>query len=266
MRKYTIFLAGALMLSCSVPTGDFSKKITYNNLERGYFLHVPTSYDGDKEAALVIVLHFYGGTGEAMSQVTGLNVKSDEAGFIAVYPDAYGESWQDSDVGFVEALIDKIQEEYSIDKKRIFVTGYSNGAALAHLLACKSNKIASAAPVAGGLMYMDFSSLTPDAPRSTIHFHARDDSVFPYNGDAYSAPVEVMMAAWAKANGCDLGPDSFYNGTGALRQTWSRSDGASEIVLWTTNEGDHGWPETSSPHKLDANDLIWEFFENHPLK
>lgn len=205
-------LTGFAPLSCStdkVPVGDFDRKVVYNEQTRKYLVHVPPSYTGEKPIALLFALHFFGGSREAMAEVTHFSATSEEQGFIVVYRQSYVLSWQNSDTGFIHVLADILEEEYLIDPDRIYVTGYSNGAYVAHLLAATSDRIASASMVAGGIMEGSFSGLTPVKPVSTIHFHARNDSVLPYYGDEYHEAVETMVYAWAEINGCDGGSGQF---------------------------------------------------------
>lgn len=205
-----------------------------------------------------------------MAMTTNLNAKADQEGFIAVYPDALGSppSWDMyGDVGFISALIDSLLSEYALDTMRIYATGYSNGAFMAHVLAAElSKRIAAVSMVAGGLMITYWWEFSLDRPIPTIHFHARDDAVVPYYGGQGTAPVEEMLQSWVTQNGCTEGPDSFWHTDAALRQIWSNPSNEVENVLWSTDEGGHyNWPRLTSPHKISANDLMWDFFTGHPM-
>ncbi|MBD3286506.1 T9SS type A sorting domain-containing protein [candidate division WOR-3 bacterium] len=265
-------IAAVLMIAFAAigHAADIDGSITYDGNERTYYLHIPPQYNEEDPLPLLIALHFYGGTGEAMAMTTNLNAKADQEGFIAVYPDALGSppSWDMyGDVGFTSALIDSLLDEYGIDTLRIFAAGYSNGAFMAHVLAADlSKRIAAVSMVAGGLMITYWWEFSLDRPISTIHFHARDDAAVPYDGSQGTAPVEEMLQSWSTQNGCTEGPDSFWHTAAALRQTWSNPDGDVENVLWSTNEGGHyNWPTESGPHEISANDLMWEFFIAHPM-
>ena len=115
---------------------------------------------------LVIALHGGGGSGIGMVALTlgGFNVLSERERFIVVYPDGIGKNWNDGrgllryraqrenidDVGFISALIDHLAKKYNIDRKRVYITGMSNGAIMSYRLACElADKIAAIAPVAG---------------------------------------------------------------------------------------------------------------------
>ena len=102
-----------------------------------------------------------------MNYVSDMRNLSDSEKFILVYPQASSDSngipiWNlggvnskatdVDDVGYISHLIDKISESYSVDRDRVYVTGFSNGGYLSFELACKlSSEIAA------------FAALTPTA-------------------------------------------------------------------------------------------------------
>ena len=126
----------------------------YKFLIRRYYVHLPPHYDRSASVPLVILLH--GGEQSPMnfSERCDTNDKADEEGFIAVYPTALGfkdetRTWNMGfgfrlayflnidDVGFINKLIDTLQQKYNIDSDKIYVAGYSNGGMLAYHLACE---------------------------------------------------------------------------------------------------------------------------------
>jgi len=101
-----------------------------------------------------------------MVNMSGFSDKADKENFAVVYPNgsgrmgnalltfnavgccAYAMRNKVDDVAFISKLIDKLAADYSIDTKRVYVTGFSNGALMTHLLAAElPDKIAAAAPV-----------------------------------------------------------------------------------------------------------------------
>jgi polyhydroxybutyrate depolymerase len=58
------------------------------------------------------------------------------------------------------------------------------------------------------------------------------------------------------------------------RKTFGAGKDGSEVVLVVIEGGGHTWPGMRSPAivlgksalNISANDLIWEFFEKHPIK
>ena len=94
------------------------------------------------------MFNFHGGAGYAIDFMYTNDMRpiADTAGFIAVYPqgaiDPEGgtTSWihkaptDHDDIFFVEAIIDEMSLEYSIDQSRIYACGYSEGAILSYEL------------------------------------------------------------------------------------------------------------------------------------
>ena len=148
-----------------VSSGDHNMTIRVGELDRRYTVHVPPGYNGKTFAPVVIMLHGGGGTGEAAATETGWGVKADEAEFLAVFPDAIPpdptkpsrfrgnpQLWNDGsgrfylgqkapdDVGFINAMLDELITKFAVDQRRIFVTGFSNGASMCFRVGAELSK------------------------------------------------------------------------------------------------------------------------------
>jgi len=65
--------------------------IEVGGLDRDYRLHLPTGYDSNVPAPLVLVIHGYTGTAEkAEMEYTSFRASSDESGYVAVFPQGTG--------------------------------------------------------------------------------------------------------------------------------------------------------------------------------
>ena len=283
--------------------GDHDRTVEVTQLKRKYHVHVPPSYDGKK--AMPVVLAFHGGGSNAGQMVvfSGLNEKANEAGFIVVYPSGSGRldrvlTWNGGnccgyamnnkidDVAFVRALLDDLATVVKIDPKRVYATGISNGGIISYFLASElSDRIAAIAPVGGP---MGTKTCDPARPVSVIHFHGTDDNFAPYKGGRgaksltqtqfYS--VDHSIKAWVKANGCpdtprvEKLPDKVDDGMTVTRTTYGPGKDGAEVVLITINGGGHTWPGREpvarflgpSTKDISANDLMWEFFQRHPMR
>lgn len=297
IKKYASFLL-IIFIVVIVKGEDIDGNFMHDGLMRSYVLHIPPQYNEHDSMPLVIAMHGGFGTSENMAQMSRLNEKADtasEGSFIVVYPQGLGiiPTWNGGtccgyamnndidDVGFISALIDTLAANYAVDTRGVYATGMSNGGIMSHRLACESaDKIAAIAPVAGVLMIEDWDACQPPRLISIMHIHARDDSIEPYYGGVgdgqsgvFFAEVDSVMEGWARRLECSIGPDTFYNDSGALRQTWTRSDDSCEVVLWTTEDGGHSWPggvklrpNADEPSKaIFANDEMWTFFLAHPM-
>jgi polyhydroxybutyrate depolymerase len=270
-------------------------------LNRTYLVHVPEGHDQKTPIPVVLALHGATMNGPMMAWFSGLNRKADEAGFIAVYPNGTGRfssfTWnggnccglavqnQVDDVAFINALLDDLMGSYHVDTRRIYATGISNGAVMAYRLASElSDRIAAIAPVSGS-MGTEIRQLK--RPVSVLHFHGTLDEYIPFHGgkgnksitDTDFWPVEQSIRSWVESNGCDENPkiDLLSKSSDELtvtRRTYASGKDESEVVLVVIEGGGHTWPGMRSPTatlgksalNISANDLMWEFFEKHPMK
>jgi polyhydroxybutyrate depolymerase len=197
---------------------------------RTYFVHTPPGYDGTEKLPLVIVLHGGGGNAENAEKMSGMSDKADAANFLVLYPDGTGgvgehfHTWNSGnccayamknnvdDVAFLRALIEKLEYEYAVDQKRVFVTGMSNGGMMAYRVGCTmADKVAAIAPVAGAID----ASCNPSAPVSVIAFHGTEDENVPYNGGVGKRQIDgprddksvaYAIDFWVKRDGCNTTP------------------------------------------------------------
>jgi polyhydroxybutyrate depolymerase len=281
----------------AVKPGDYEETIIAGGKIRNYLLHVPPSYDG-KKTPLVIVLHGGGGNAGSTAEMTGMNIKSDQAGFIAVYPNGTSRisdekllTWNAGnccgyaldnnidDVGFIRELIGKLERELSIDTARIYATGISNGGMMSYRLACElSDKIAAIAPVAGA---MGMADCNPVNPVSVIIFHGTADDHVLYEGGTprtqldthprVDKPVSYAVDFWVKADGCSPAATKETKGY-IVKEVYSGGRNGTGVVLYTIVGGKHAWPGGKPgwlggdvpTREISATDLMWDFFVSHP--
>ncbi len=282
--------------SSSLPSGEITRTLSHDGMERSYILYVPASVDWSQPVPLVFVFH--GGTGNAESAIhmSGFNQVADQNGFIAAYPNGTSRLSDDilltwnagtccgfaqeknvDDIGFVRAIVTDVQSLTTIDTKRIYASGMSNGGMLSHRLACEAADIfAAVAPVAGTL---NFPSCNPSQPISVIEFHGTGDQYLPYDGgygpeslvDVDFVSVQDSVNFWAAFNECTSQPQitSFED---IRHDNWAGCTGSISVELYTVNGGGHAWPggeagrvEADQPTQtISASQLIWEFFAAHP--
>ncbi|MBN2378959.1 T9SS type A sorting domain-containing protein [candidate division WOR-3 bacterium] len=274
LKKLPVIPILSMCLAGITSGADIEASFMHDGRIRSYILHVPPSYTGDDSIPLVINLHGGGGSASQQASFSLMNPKADAEGFLVCYPEGTflplgftgwnaGEIYKSTvdDVGFIDALIDTVRAGYNVDTLRIHAAGFSNGASMCYRLACElGSRIAAIGPVAGPLYFDDWNDCEPERLMPTIHFHSRHDP----NG-SYSV-MDSMMDFWSSRMGCDIGPDTFYNDSGALKQHWMRADDSCEIIFWTVERYQHGWPGSPLGTKeVITNDEMWSFFVAHPL-
>ena len=174
--------------------GDHTRTLMMGEQKRTYLVHVPKGYDPKKPAPVVLALHGAAMNGSMMVWFSGLNKKSDEAGFIVVYPSGTGTgpflTWnaggfkgkmaegKADDVAFIGKLLDDLGTVVKVDEKRVYACGMSNGGMMCYRLAAElSDRIAAIAPVAGTIAIEESK---PKRPVPVIHFHGTKDTFVPF--------------------------------------------------------------------------------------
>jgi polyhydroxybutyrate depolymerase len=255
--------------------GTYDEQLTSGGQIRQYRLHIPASYQPGTPVPLVFGFHGAGSTGPEFEAYSGFSVLSEQAGFIAVYPQGLGDlsNWDtlpnSSDVPFVRDLLDNLAARCSIDPQQVYATGHSRGGGMVNRLACElSDRIAAIGPVSGD--YENWEQCSPTRPVAVVAFHGTLDPVIPYNGfglpgalrESYTrigTPIPTWASGWAERNGCDAVPSRSYQQDPLTGQLWSGCRSGAQVLLYTITGGTHDWPGA-----YDAAGLIWDFFSRHP--
>ena len=290
--------------------GDHNLTIHVGERERRYTVHVPPGYDGRKAVPVVVMLHGGGGTGRAAATETGWGAKADQAGFLAVFPEALARDpakpssfagnpqlWNDGserfytgqkapdDVAFLNAMLDDVRARFSVDRARIFVTGFSNGASMTFRIGAEASKrIAAIAPVAGAC-WIEPGKLERPVPMCYITGTADPlnliDGGVPklaFGGSDKirskpKPPVRDSIQKWAKAVGCPETPARASEASGVRTETYGPGRDGAEVVYITVEGLGHTWAGGKSllpefmvgkrSDKIKATDVIWDFFQKH---
>ncbi|MCE9532259.1 MAG: dienelactone hydrolase family protein [Planctomycetes bacterium] len=280
--------------------GDHTRTVMAGNQKRTYLVHIPKGHDPKKPVPVVLALHGAAMNGSMMVWFSGLTKKSDEVGFIVVYPSGTGVgpflTWnaggfkgkmaasKPDDVAFIGKLLDDLGTVVKFDQKRVFACGMSNGGMMCYRLAAElSDRIAAIAPVAGTIAIEESK---PKRPVPVIHFHGTMDTFVPFDSTKSKSPsfirlkgVEDSIRTWVTLNGCDEKPKSDTlskdgDDMKVRRKFYGGGKNGAEVILVEIEDGGHTWPGMTPPasfmgksaKNISANDLMWEFFQKHPMK
>jgi len=201
--------------------------------ERSYHVKEPDDWDGT--SPLPVLLHFHGWMrqGTLIVKHGRISGATRRRGVLLLAPNGQGKTWdfwsdQTDDVAFAAAVIEDAAKRYPIDRRRIFVSGYSYGSAMAWRYACENGDgVAALLAVSGTLRQ---SEICPQAPATVRHVHGTSDRVmdFPFGPDGQTTwPVKL----WRDRMGCA--------GSGAEAGQWSvtRQDTFTRTT-WACAEGD----------------------------
>jgi len=160
-----------------------------------YAISIPANYSPPGRVPLILALHF--GVGGGSSAGAGRDVVAilvgpalAELGAIIVAPDSIQGDWSSPENEHaVNALLDMVLASYSVDTKKIAVTGFSMGGTGSwHFAATYPERFSAAIPVAGR---------PPESPVGwrlpVLAIHSRNDQVAPIG------PTETRIAELQKA-------------------------------------------------------------------
>lgn len=303
---------GGEELACPVPSW----------LDRSFALEVPPGWDGQSPLPVIFAFHGGGGNKRAARTTTCPEGKIDDpeclprraaaAGMAVVRPDGTGtrpandirtwnagggsDGWNCTsggackanvdDLGYFDALLAEVSATIPVDRRRIYLTGLSNGAAISHRIACERPElIAAIAAVGGGNQRARAGAVCLGAV-PVLQIHGTEDPCWTYEESGASCigsdtgikvGVAETLEVWRTLNGCgeapteELLPDRDPNdGTRVTHLRWSGCRAALEHVR--IDGGGHTWPNGHGYFGVDrvgrvsrdvGSEVIIEFFRAH---
>jgi poly(3-hydroxybutyrate) depolymerase/sugar lactone lactonase YvrE len=207
-----------------------------------------------------LVFVFHGFTGAAADLTTvGLASTWPEATF--VYPQGLpwqrwdglsGPGWQilpgqfdDRDLHFVDLLLKNLSATYKVDTRRVYATGFSNGAPFTGLLlVMRADRFAAFAPVAIGPVP---TLAWAPTPRPVLLTHGKQDSTVPLVGAEWARNQLLRLN--------DCGAEAIEWASGAVGY---QPCGTGQPVIWSLHNGNHEWGSGTTAK-------IVRFFQEHAL-
>lgn len=279
--------------------GVQSFSIEINDNTRTYDLFCPDE-KGNTPKPLVIMFHGGGGNSKETAYSTNWVEKAQKEDFIIVFPNGTrpdntkpasfsknGQSWNDGstrdlwaveknidDIGFIRTLIDTLKQKYKIDSKRIYATGFSNGASMTFRLGVECSDIFAAIAPISGTLWLENPVL--ENPISVLYINGDSDPLNPINGGEVKIgqrsfgnkkPISQIINLWANM----LSAKEISNVTiGEIHKITYQAPKAD--LQWITVKGmGHHWPggQQTLPkwlvgnpsNAINATDTIWDFFK-----
>jgi polyhydroxybutyrate depolymerase len=293
-----------LVLGCSngddpgpVPKFRDYQSTRVDGRTRTFLLNLPPSYySGPANFPLVVAMHGTGGDAYQFEQDYAFSRLANDKEFVVAYPEGvrgngllgirtwnagyccdYASENNVDDVKFIGELIGQLVARYNIDPKRVYLTGMSNGGMMAYRLACEiPGQVAAIATVSCSMV--TGQAISPTQPMPVLHLHSELDTKIPPSGGIgiggyYFPPTDSVLNVWSVANGCTTGPQLVVDNAGYSLTEWENCENGVAIHYYLTKDGGHAWPgavksrpAADEPSRaIDANELIWDFFQQYEL-
>jgi polyhydroxybutyrate depolymerase len=260
---------------------------------RPYTLYVPAGYSAGTPAPLLVMFHGYGASGALEEAYMAMKNASDANSFLYAYgdgtldisgnrfwnaTDACCDFWGNpvDDVQYFDAIVADVESKYSVDRKRIYVMGHSNGGFMSHRLACDRTSTIAAIFSLAGAEWDDLSRCSPSGPISVAEVHGTADTTIYFDGGTTTADggtggtypsAPTTITDWGQKNGCTgpLAPNGqTYTIDGTLPpgqtqvQAFSGCPAGIDVQLWVVQGGEHVPTLTSA-----WSSQVWGFLSTH---
>ena len=195
-----------------------------------------------------------------------------------------------NDLAYFDAMLDKVEAEYSTDALRIYATGLGGGATMDYRLACMmSERIAAIAPVGATFPESMAKNCGPSHPIAVLMIEGTADPISNYKGASHpKAPAIASLSAedsaktWSKLDTCSdkAKQSSIAAKTSGGMETkvddYADCQQGAEVELYSVVGGGNTWPggeqylsekqvgKTSAD--FDADEVIWKFLAGRKLQ
>ena len=249
---------------------DKSVNITVDGVKRSYWLYVPDNCS--KNAPVVFALH--GASGHSTDKSPHFNPIADKEGFIVVYPqgepiyfpvfggtvtgwDATGEA--NKDVVFIKAILNEIDNNYGIDRNRVYCCGFSNGGMMTYAMsnAC-SDVFAAFASISGFPLNEFHFRHTGTRPIPFLHIHGKKDDFVKYS----LMPV-IRDEIVARNGACPVAKKTTVAGK-YDKSIYEATEGGFPYIYYEIDDMGHS-DFTDNTEDGSSSLTMWNFFKKYTL-
>lgn len=267
----TLAKEGALLLQ---------KTMKHDGVSRTYALYLPSYLS----SSMPLVMFFHGAGGHAWPQMQSSPFKAiaEQEHFMVVFPQATIwdqpdiPSWNVvhyvdvDDVGFVESMLQQLEDEYPVNDQRVYACGMSSGGFMTYALAFSmGEKLAAIAPVAGFPIQYAMINTPLKAPLPLLHIHGTHDSTV-----TYLPSVPTTIDYFVENNVCNSTPVLSQipnthpeDGSTITVYTYESPYHRKDVVLYKIEGGGHSWPGSASDPSANKDIVveweIWKFFRDY---
>lgn len=275
-------------------SAQIENTLVWQNVPRTYLLYLPADYDPTQRYPVVVACHPGLSNSAQHAEAARWQVLGNTAGFISVYPNgmpsmpnsntrlwnAYDQPSTVSDyddAGFLNALLDRLIQQYAVDTCRMYMSGFSNGAMMTYRMACDfTHRFAAVAPLSGGWGYgadgvcgdgncdgdvapgctwkMAYVNCQPAKPLPVIFMKG---SLEGNNLPTCRGTTDSLNRIfWSDFLNCGNSVTDTFQAAGETILRERFNDCAAHFEFYTVLGNGHQWHAPATP-------LFWNFFEHH---
>jgi len=265
-----------------------------NPQPRSVPITLPPAYDGETLLPMIVMLHGYS---EFPNYINGyMKIHAQAANYDLIYasPDGIkgpGENnfWdatdaccnfvnsEADDVAFLHSLVIEAMNTLSVDPKRIYFAGHSNGGFMSYRMACEYPDLIAGIASLAGATFGSSDHCTPSEPVNILQIHGTSDFVIRYNGGTtgqspYPGAMQTIQT-WGNYNGCEnlisdeaasLDLDFNIEGLDTKVTKFTDYPPGGAVELWTINNGGHSPNITAGQNISEFPVRVIEWLLAHP--
>ena len=260
------------------------RSLTVGGRVRTYRLHHPDAWDPEQPLPLVLAFHGHTATGRTVQYETELDVGADRARVLVAYPDGVprfpalarvplvgralaglSRTWNVGtccapattdhvdDVAFAAAIVRTLAADGSVDRARVYATGFSIGGTLALRLACDRPELVAAVASVEGTM--PDVACPPGAPTPVWLVRGGEDAELRADlaenreqGGSYRSAesMRAALAFWGRRNGC-MGPIVRRAGAHVATEAYAGCPAGLVAAQLLVHGNAHAWPGGRRP-------------------
>lgn len=192
----------------------------------GFHLYVPERYTGDREWPLIVALH--GGFGEGRDFLWTWLREARSRGVLLLAPTSRDTTWSlngpDVDAAALVSMLDYVAERWRVDRRRVLLTGLSDGGTYTLLAGLAEAAPYAALAVVSGVLHprnLAAGNLARAAGQRIYLVHGALDWMFP-----------VALAGAAAESLREAGADVTYREIEDLSHAYPREENARILEWW----------------------------------
>lgn len=286
MKKIITFLLLFVSFTFTFAQVQNTRTLSWGGVDRTYIEYTPSAYDSESPIPVMFCLHGLGDNMGNFHNSLGLNQFGENANWIIITPQALdatvpmmgsvGAAWNSGagieglpiignvilnedvdDAGFLIAILDSLENNFSINTDSVFFMGFSMGGFMSNRMAIEhSDRIDGIASVSGtiGIAVMDE---IPNTKVNTLHFHGTADETITYENAGFNTGsfgtysvglgAEQTVDYWILHNQCSdqaihtYFPDIKNDGLSFERFLYENDEDDVRTAFIKVNNGDHAW-------------------------